>query len=274
MQVITASNELINNRNKQSLKTGFVPTMGALHSGHLALIAASKAENEQTVCSIFVNPTQFNESRDFDRYPRQLDADIRLLEEAGCDILFAPSVADIYPEPDPTVYEFGNLTNVLEGAHRPGHFSGVASVVRRLLQIVQPDKAYFGLKDYQQFLVVKALIAQFAIPTEIIGFPTVREASGLAKSSRNMLLSPNAIEKAAILHQALKTAKDKFDFKHRQELEKSLSALIISRGFELDYFEIVHGGDLSKLKNEHQSAVALVAARIDGVRLIDNMRLN
>ncbi len=274
MQVFTITKLLTTYRQSQAVITGFVPTMGALHSGHLALIAESKAQNEQTICSIFVNPTQFNEARDFDRYPRQLDADSRMLEDAGCDVLFAPGVEEIYPQRDGVAYEFGTLTSILEGRHRPGHFSGVASVVRRLLEITQPDNAYFGLKDYQQYLVVKALVKRYEIPTTIIGFPTVREESGLAKSSRNVLLSPTAIDKATALHRALTHVKDNYEFQNLAILEKQAKALVADFGFSVDYFRIVGGDDLTELKTPQQSAVALVAARIEGVRLIDNMKLN
>jgi len=274
MQVFTTTKSLTTYRQSQAVITGFVPTMGALHSGHLALIAESKAQNEQTICSIFVNPTQFNEARDFDRYPRQLDADSRMLEDAGCDVLFAPGVEEIYPQRDGVAYEFGTLTSILEGRHRPGHFSGVASVVRRLLEITQPDNAYFGLKDYQQYLVVKALVKRYEIPTTIIGFPTVREESGLAKSSRNVLLSPTAIDKATALHRALTHVKDNYEFENLAILEKQAKALVADFGFSVDYFRIVGGDDLTELKTPQQSAVALVAARIEGVRLIDNMKLN
>ncbi|MDE7373783.1 MAG: pantoate--beta-alanine ligase, partial [Odoribacter sp.] len=191
MQVFNTKNELANRiagLKKEGKVIGFVPTMGALHEGHLSLVKASKKNSDITVVSIFVNPTQFNDPEDLKRYPRTLEQDIRLLETVDCDIVFAPSVEEIYPEPDTRKFDFGYLESVMEGAKRPGHFNGVGQVVSRLFDIVSPDKAFFGMKDFQQVAIIKYMVKQLKYNIEIIPCPIVREESGLAKSSRNTLL--------------------------------------------------------------------------------------
>ena len=187
---------------------GLVPTMGALHQGHLSLLQNSKKDNKTTVVSIFVNPIQFNDKNDFDKYPRLLDNDLKLLENYNCDAVFAPSVGEIYPEPPVESYDFGYLDKILEGAFRPGHFNGVAIVVNRLFQIVKPDRAYFGKKDYQQYIIIKELVKQQKLPIEIIAVPIVREPSGLAMSSRNLRLNKDELQVAPEIYKALLLAKN------------------------------------------------------------------
>ncbi|MCD4665673.1 MAG: pantoate--beta-alanine ligase, partial [Bacteroidales bacterium] len=171
------------------LKIGFVPTMGALHEGHISLLKEAKADCDVVVCSIFVNPIQFNNNNDLEKYPREIESDIEKLNSVDCDVLFHPTVEEMYPVPDETIFDFGELDKVMEGQHRPGHFNGVAVVVKKLFEIVEPDKAYFGLKDYQQIVIIHKLTKDYNLPVEIIPCPTTREDSGLAMSSRNELLS-------------------------------------------------------------------------------------
>src|SRR5208337_2822025 len=192
MQIISTLNELntfivTTKANKQTI--GFVPTMGALHDGHLSLIKQAKLSNKVTVVSIFVNPTQFNDPSDFERYPRTLDKDVRILEPIGIDLLFAPSAAEMYPEPDHTVFDLGNLDTIMEGQYRKGHFNGVAQIVYKLFKVITPDKAYFGEKDFQQVAIIKQLVKNYQLNVEIVTCPIVREPDGLALSSRNILLS-------------------------------------------------------------------------------------
>jgi pantoate--beta-alanine ligase len=227
---------------------GFVPTMGALHGGHAALVQRCRGENEIVVVSIFVNPSQFNDPKDLDRYPRTLNQDVELLESLGTDEVIVPSAPELYPngygfrvEPDSSVH-------VMEGAHRPGFLEGVLTVVLKLLNLVRADRAYFGEKDYQQLKVVTEMAREFFLGTKIIPCPTVREHSGLAMSSRNMLLSPEARDKAAYLFRALSTTTD----------SAAARALLEAHGFAVEYVE------------EHWSR-RLAAASLDGVRLIDNV---
>ena len=185
---------------------GFVPTMGALHEGHLSLVRQAAEENQAVVVSIFVNPTQFNDPRDLERYPRTLDKDTELLAGVRCDYIFAPSVEEVYPEPDTRQFGFGSLENVMEGKFRPGHFNGVAQVVSKLFDMVVPDKAYFGLKDFQQLAVIKSLVVQNKYPVTIIPCAIVREADGLAMSSRNRLLTPEHRQIAPVIYKTLQQA--------------------------------------------------------------------
>ena len=259
-----------------SLIIGFIPTMGALHDGHISLIRASKGENDLTICSVFVNPTQFNEPADFQKYPRQIDSDLKKLEEAGCDVVFLPSVNDIYPQPDTTKYDLGKVASVIEGAHRPGHFNGVASVVKRFLELVHPHHAYFGLKDYQQYLVIQKLIEGYQLDVNIVGCPILREASGLAMSSRNQLLSERGKEIAANLHKSLVLVKNTSLQYPAAELEKIGMAYLESKeGIEPEYFVVVDKHTLlPPINDDSTELIALLAARVEGVRLIDNMYLS
>lgn len=248
--------------------------MGALHEGHLSLVRKAKAENDIAVCSIFVNPTQFNEPSDFQRYPRTPEKDMEMLESVGCDYLFAPTASEIYPVPDQTVYELGSIAEVLEGKHRPGHFNGVASVVKKLFEVVLPHRAYFGLKDYQQYLVIRKLVENYDLGVEVIGCPIVRSEKGLAMSSRNKFLANTEAQQALFLNKSLRRAQELIEEGNSPEkVELTISQDLSSKGVDLEYFEIRNAEDLSKPDSSSQSLVALVAARFGKVRLIDNMNL-
>lgn len=263
---------------KEESKTiGFVPTMGALHQGHLSLIEASKQQNDVTVCSIFVNPTQFNDSNDFSHYPITLEKDIFQLTEAGTTLLFLPSVDEIYPEGKPSDhYNLGHLETILEGEFRPGHFQGVCQVVHRLFNIIQPHKAYFGQKDYQQCMVIKKLIQLQQLPVEMIVHPTVRESNGLAMSSRNLRLSEDSKQKATALYKALFFIKQNVDDKSIEYCTEKAMQMVTDAGFEkIDYLQICDAETLQPLHHFTRSkpTVAMVAAFLNGVRLIDNLLL-
>jgi pantoate--beta-alanine ligase len=262
---------------KTAIQTGFVPTMGALHKGHLSLIESSKKENGLTVASIFVNPTQFNDPNDFKKYPTTIEQDIYLLETAGCDILFLPSVAEIYPKGLAAAkeYQLGYLENILEGKYRPGHFQGVCQVVERLLQIVQPDNLYLGQKDYQQCMVIKRLIDIMGIKTILHICPTLREASGLAMSSRNMRLNDGEKEQAAELFKTLNVIKDTLGKEAIADIKAKAMLLLPNKGFKPDYIELADATTLEPVVewNGQTSLVALIAAFLNEVRLIDNIIL-
>lgn len=211
MQVLKSKNELvslIDSYKKREKPIGFVPTMGALHNGHLSLVKECKKNSDITVVSIFVNPTQFNDLEDLKRYPRTLDKDTELLRTVGCDLVFAPTVDEIYPEPDTRKFDFGYLESVMEGALRPGHFNGVGQVVSRLFDIVRPDKAFFGMKDFQQVAIIKNMVKQLNYNIQIIPCPIVREENGLALSSRNTLLGEDYKKNAPHIYATLKKARN------------------------------------------------------------------
>jgi pantoate--beta-alanine ligase len=266
---------------KKGRTIGFVPTMGALHKGHLSLIGRSKEECGLTVCSIFVNPTQFNDPADFEKYPVTTATDIRLLIKEGTGVLFLPSVEEMYPAGLRSVrhYKLGQLEKILEGAHRPGHFQGVCQVVHRLVDIVRPDKMFLGQKDYQQCMVLKKLMEILAAPTRIIIGDTVREESGLALSSRNLRLSEEEKLHAATIYRALNYIKENISTKTFGELQQQATSLLLQDGFnKVDYIAIADANTL-KLQNPRSkydgqaSLVALAAAFIGEVRLIDNLIL-
>lgn len=279
MLQITTEKELrsIISKEKKSGKTiGFVPTMGALHKGHLSLIAESKKQCTYTVCSIFVNPTQFNDKKDLERYPRQTDKDIELLKKAGCDLVFIPTEKEIYPQPDTRKFNFGRLEQLLEGKSRPGHFNGVAQVVSRLFEMVGPDKAFFGLKDYQQFLVVKELVKQLKMKVEIVGCPIVRDEEGLALSSRNALLSPEEYDIATYIPLWMQEVK-KLSTRYKiSQIKARIEALAAQQPLmKLDYFEICDAKNLEPVKEftDAERTLALIAVYVGKVRLIDNIML-
>ncbi len=264
---------------KAGLKTGFVPTMGALHAGHISLVTESKTRTGLTVCSIFVNPAQFNDPADFDKYPITLDKDIYLLEKARCDVLFLPSKEEIYPpEYKKETYELGYLETVLEGKYRPGHFQGVCMVVHRLLDMVKPSILYLGQKDYQQCMVISRLLSLTGLDTTIklrIS-PTVRETDGLAMSSRNMRLNAAERERATALFKALNYIRENIAPGPVEKLKITAAAMLMEKGLQPDYVEVADADDLSLISNwdGSQKIVALVAAYNNEVRLIDNMLLN
>jgi pantoate--beta-alanine ligase len=255
---------------------GFVPTMGALHNGHISLIALSKKQNDITVCSIFVNPVQFNDVADFNKYPVTVEKDILLLEENKTDILFLPSVDEIYPSGTENLphYNLGFIETILEGKYRPGHFQGVCEVVQRLLSIIQPENLYLGQKDYQQCMVLKKMIDLLELKTKLNISPTLREITGLAMSSRNMRLNENDKIKATAIYQSLLFIKQNIQTKNFETLKKEAAEMLLQNGFEkIDYVEIAEAATLSPTTNrdEKTKLVALIAAFINGVRLIDNM---
>jgi len=256
---------------------GFVPTMGALHEGHLSLVRRAAAENGTVVVSIFVNPTQFNDPKDLERYPRTLEADLDKLRSTGCDLVFAPSVAEVYPEEDTRIFIFGELESVMEGKFRPGHFNGVAQVVSRLFEMVQPDKAYFGLKDFQQLAIVKNMVKQLQLPVEIVSCEIVREESGLAMSSRNELLTAEQRENATQISKTLFSARELQSGKNVQELTKWVVDEINKNPFlDVEYFEIVDDTKLQTVKSwdEENTKVGCVAVFCGKIRLIDNIVFN
>ncbi|MCY1721251.1 pantoate--beta-alanine ligase [Prolixibacteraceae bacterium Z1-6] len=256
---------------------GFVPTMGALHQGHLSLVAKAVEENPHVVVSIFVNPTQFNDLKDLERYPRTLARDMELLKPTGCSIVFAPNAKEVYPEPDLRKFNFGKLEEVMEGAHRPGHFNGVAQVVSRLFDMVKPDKSYFGLKDFQQLAIVKNMVKQLQLPVEIVPCAIIREESGLAMSSRNELLTKEQRENASVISTTLFKAKELMGQKSVEELTGWVVDEINKNPFlDVEYFEIVDDEQLQPVKswNEESTKVGCVAVFCGKIRLIDNLVFN
>lgn len=255
---------------------GLVPTMGALHYGHVSLIRHALDSCDVVVVSIFVNPTQFNEPQDFQNYPRNLEADLEILRDAGCHLAFVPEFEDVYPEPDNTHYDFGHLETNYEGAHRPGHFRGVAMVVRRFFEIIQPDKAFFGLKDYQQVQVIQELVKQFQLNISIEPMPTIREKDGLAMSSRNRLLSVDQRDQAANIYRVLKEIREKAKNVDIAGLTKWVQQEIDQYSeLELEYFGIAEPNGLTPIENlrETPHAIALIAVWAGNIRLIDNLQL-
>lgn len=270
----------LENQKNQGLSIGFAPTMGALHEGHLSLVERSRTDNSITVSSIFVNPTQFNDPADFEKYPVTIERDILLLESAGCDILFLPSFSEVYPSGKPTNehYDLGFLETVLDGTYRPGHFQGVCQVVSRLLAIVQPDNLYLGQKDYQQCMVITRLVELMGL-RDVIKInlcPTLREPGGLAMSSRNTRLGQEERKRASVIFKALTEIKNGLDAGDIQKLKQAAIARLEQAGFRPDYVEIADQRSLKPVTrfDGKQKLVALVAAYLNDVRLIDNMILN
>jgi pantoate--beta-alanine ligase len=254
---------------------GFVPTMGALHRGHLSLIEKSKKNTDVTVVSIFVNPTQFNDKNDLANYPRTVEADSALLEKEHCDILFLPTEKQVYPEPDKRVFDFGNLDKVMEGASRPGHFNGVAQVVSRFFDLIQPDKAFFGEKDFQQLAIIKQLVKILNFQVEIVPCPIVREPDGLAMSSRNSRLNADQRKSAVQISQTLLKSVEMAKVKSVQELKTWVMEQIGSNQMlKTEYFEISDDTFLQPVKNwsDPSNKVGCVAVKVGNVRLIDNIR--
>ncbi len=256
---------------------GLVPTMGALHEGHLSLIRRSIKENEVTVVSIFVNPTQFNEESDFRRYPRNLEGDLGMLGKLACDMVFAPSAGEMYPEQDRRTFDFGDLDKTMEGRFRPGHFNGVAQIVTRLLSVVGPDKAYFGEKDFQQLVIVRYLVRSLDMPVEIIACPVVRESDGLAMSSRNRLLSRSERKAAALIPMTLMRAVEMPPLHTVSEIREFVIRTINAEPLlEVEYFEIVDEEHLNAKRDGDGPgrSRACIAVRCGAVRLIDNMNIS
>lgn len=257
--------------NRQTL--GFVPTMGALHSGHLSLVEIGLKQSDVVVVSIFVNPTQFNNPNDLKNYPRDLQKDAEMLEKIGCHAIFAPSEKEIYPEEDTRKFELNGVDKNMEGEFRPGHFNGVAKVISLMLDIIPADKAFFGLKDFQQVAVVKQLVKNLHLKTEIVACPTVRETDGLAKSSRNLLLTPEHRKHAGIIYEALSEI-NKNKHQSIQKIKEIVSQKINQNGlFKVEYLEIANTETLLPISDEEkqQQCVACIAVWAGDVRLIDNV---
>lgn len=259
----------------QGKKVGLVPTMGALHVGHASLVKRSVSENGVTVVSVFVNPTQFNDKNDLAKYPRTLDADCHLLEDCGAAFAFAPSVEEMYPQPDTREFSYAPLDTVMEGAFRPGHFNGVCQIVSKLFDAVQPDRAYFGEKDFQQLAIIREMVRQMDYKLEIVGCPIVREEDGLALSSRNKRLSAQERENALNISQTLFKSRT-FATSHTvSETQKMVEeAIEAAPGLRLEYFEIVDGNTLQKVSSweDSQYVVGCITVFCGEVRLIDNIK--
>ena len=256
---------------------GFVPTMGALHQGHLSLVKKAAADNPVVVASIFVNPTQFNNTNDLNSYPRNPEADLSLLETTDCNLVFIPEVLEIYPEPDPRKFNFAYMEKVMEGKHRPGHFNGVAQVVSKLFEMVKPNRAYFGLKDFQQLAIIQRMVQMLKIPVEIVPCPTIREESGLAMSSRNELLSKEERENAALIFRILTRSQNLTGEKSVRELEIWVKETINKNPFlNVEYFKIVEFESLHPVKSwsDKGKKIGCIAVFCGKIRLIDNIVLN
>ena len=277
MQVIEKKQELIelvNRLKKDGKSIGLVPTMGALHEGHLSLVSKCVKDNDICIASIFVNPTQFNNPKDFLTYPRDLDKDVNNLASAKCDYVFAPAVEDIYPEPDTREFDFGYIDSVMEGANRPGHFNGVGQIVSKLFEIVNPDLAYFGMKDFQQVAVINKLVEIISSDVKIVKCPIIRELDGLAKSSRNMLLTDEHRKNAPIIHATLTKAITFADEKSVQEVKNWVVKEINSNPlFSVEYFEIVDDTELTPVTewSANKGIVGCITVQAGNVRLIDNI---
>ena len=275
-KIVDLQNALFDDR-KQGKEIGFVPTMGALHEGHASLVRRSVSENGITVVSVFVNPTQFNDKNDLKNYPRDLEADCRLLESCGADYVLAPEVEEMYPTPDTRHFEFPPVSTVMEGAHRPGHFNGVCQVVSRLFYIVRPNRAYFGEKDWQQIAVVKAMVRQLGLGVNIVECPIVRDDDGLARSSRNTLLAPDERAIAPKIYEALKNSLT-YAKKHtlKETHDKVVSDINKVDGLEVEYFSIVDGNTLQDVAEWEDSPYVVGCITVycgkTPIRLIDHIK--
>ena len=251
---------------------GFVPTMGALHQGHLSLLTQAEKRADITICSIFVNPTQFNDPKDLEEYPRPIESDIQKLELAGCDVLFNPEVSEMYAANEQWHLDLGELEHLLEGKFRPGHYQGVTQVVFKLFDIVKPDVAFFGQKDYQQFLIIQKMVDLLHLPVKLVMCPILRETDGLAMSSRNIHLSADDRHHALILSKTLNWLKINFNPHEASSLTMQCENMINAEpGVQLEYFEIADGENLYNADQNSKQIVALVAAKVGNTRLIDNM---
>ncbi len=276
IETILALTEALGPYRKKGNSIGFVPTMGALHEGHLSLMRKCKTSSNVSVASIYVNPTQFNDKNDLHKYPRNLDRDCELLNKEGCDFIFAPTDREMYPKPDTRIFNFGSMGDVMEGKYRPGHFNGVAQIVTRLFDAVEPDNAYFGQKDFQQLAIIRKLVSDLGYRINIVSCPIIRESDGLAMSSRNILLSEKERESAPLIYQTLLNVKEQFADISVSEIEKLVQSNINSSSYlTLEYFRIVNANTLQPV-TEIQSEIpftACIAVFAGKVRLIDNVEL-
>ncbi|ATV51929.1 pantoate--beta-alanine ligase [Prevotella intermedia] len=275
-KVVDLQNELFEVR-RQGKTVGLVPTMGALHDGHASLVRQSVQQNDVTVVSVFLNPTQFNDKGDLDRYPRTLDADCKLVEACGADYVFAPSVSEMYPTPDTRHFEFPPQSTVMEGAKRPGHFNGVCQVVSRLFYITRPNRAYFGEKDWQQIAVVKRLVGFINMNIEIVECPIVRDEDGLAKSSRNSLLSADERAIAPNIYKVLKSSTNEAEKMSVQQLhDKVVADINAIEGLEVEYFDIVDGNTLLPVQSWDDTPYVVGCITVycgkTPIRLIDHIK--
>jgi pantoate--beta-alanine ligase len=276
LKIFTTKNEVTKHLKQlqaDGKTVGFVPTMGALHQGHLSLLAQARQQTDVVVCSIFVNPTQFNDPKDLEKYPRPIEADIAKLEQAGCDVLFNPPVTEMYNGPEAWQLNLGELENLLEGKFRPGHYQGVTQVVNKLFSIINPNIAFFGQKDYQQVMVINRMVELLHLPVKIVMCAIEREPDGLAMSSRNIHLSATDRRHALVLYRALQQAKTAFaEGNSVREIEQQASTIISNEpDTQLEYFEIADGQTLHPATIKSEILVALVAARVGHTRLIDNV---
>lgn len=279
IHTIAALKAVLEPLQKANAKVALVPTMGALHNGHLSLIEIAQKHAEIVVCSIFVNPTQFTDPKDLEKYPRPLEHDIKMLTNAGCDFVFMPTVKEMYPSfptPEEWHIDLGDAEFLLEGEFRKGHYQGVTQIVKKLFDAVNPDVAFFGQKDFQQVLMIKNMVAYFNLPVHIISCPIIRENDGLAMSSRNIHLTSADRQNALVLNKALQFVKDNFDNLSLSELLQTAKEMInATKGVELDYFTIANGETLLPITTKQvDNPVALVAAKVGETRLIDNMLLS
>ena len=270
---ISETRKALDNHRSQGKSIGFIPTMGALHKGHLSLVSKAVKENEIVIVSIFVNPTQFNDKTDLKNYPRTPEADIKLLEESGVSYIFMPSEQEIYPEPDTRVFDFGLLDKVMEGEHRPGHFNGVAQIVSKLFKVIEPHRAYFGQKDFQQLTIIRSLVKQLNLNIEIVACPILRESDGLAMSSRNLLLTPDKRKSAPNINKTLSEARKKVN-----ELSvKDLICWVVKSinddpNLIVEYFTLVDSETLQPVSNwdDSKSIIGCIVVKAGQIRLIDN----
>ena len=279
MKVLKSKKTLIDYVERQremGKKIGFAPTMGALHQGHLSLYKAAKKENDEVISSIFVNPTQFNNPDDFQKYPKTLEKDLELLEKAGVDAVYVPNVEEMYPDGlNSKKYDFDGLENEMEGKYRPGHFDGVGTIVEELFRQVQPHNAYFGEKDYQQLAIIKKMVEKTKLPVKIHGVPTLREEDGLAMSSRNVRLTETQRKEATIIYETLEKVKEWFKVISLEEIKQKVTDIFRNSNFELEYFVIADEEMLKEANaiDENKEYRAFIVAYADTVRLIDNMHL-
>jgi len=262
----------------RGMTVGLVATMGALHKGHMSLIESSKSLNDVTITSIYVNPTQFNNPLDLQKYPRTMDQDLKMLEGVGCDVVFSPTDREMYEETPLLKFDFGHLDKVMEGAFRPGHFSGVALVVAKLFGIIEPHRAYFGQKDWQQVTIIKRMVAELKFNLEVLTVPIVRDSNGLAMSSRNLRLSSNQSAEATVLYQSMQMARKRLKSGEPVEsVKKAVAALFDSRAeMKLEYFELTDSKNLTSVERVNNSTelIICIAGYAGDVRLIDNMFLD
>lgn len=275
MRVFTTTREIqqyLSELHNNGKSTGFVATMGALHQGHLSLIEKAKNDNDVVICSIFVNPTQFNDPSDLEKYPRPIAHDTQMLEQAGCDILFNPEVNEMYADNEHWHLDLGEIEHLLEGKFRPGHYQGVTQVVYKLFNIIKPTTAYFGQKDYQQFMVISKMVQLLNISVKLVMCPILREEDGLAMSSRNIHLTAEDRKHSLILSKTLNWVKENFNSNNIAGLQnKAAEAINAEDGVSLEYFELADGDNLHLATKDTKNVVALVAARVGKTRLIDNV---